>query len=91
MEENVDILVEIARGTLSLMLSLLELAMFLRAIMSWFVMEGNRVTDFLYAITEPVIFPVRILFNKMNWATELPIDIPFMITFLLLSVINIFI
>ena len=86
-----DILVEIVRSTLSLLIIVLESAMFVRAIMSWFPIDDNKFTDFLYAITEPLILPIRILFEKLNIGTELPIDIPFLVTFVLLSLVGMFI
>ena len=70
-----------------LLLSAVQLAMLVRAVMSWFPMEPNRFTDFLYGITEPFIYPVRLLFERMNWFQNLPIDISFMVTYLLLSLL----
>ena len=73
-----------------LLLSAVQLAMLLRAILSWFVMDSNRFTDFLYGITEPFIYPVRLLFERMGWFQNLPSDISFMVTYLLLSLVTIF-
>lgn len=73
-----------------LLLSAVQLAMLVRAILSWFPMDSNRFTDFLYGITEPFIYPVRMLFERMNWFQNLPIDISFMVTYLLLSLIILF-
>jgi YggT family protein len=84
----VDILLEVARGTLALIISVLQIAMCVRAVMSWFPMDENKFLDFLYAITEPLILPVRMLFDKMNVAVGFPIDIPFFVTFLLLSLLG---
>ena len=67
------------------LLSVIQLAMMIRAILSWFPMDENRFTNFLYGITEPVIYPVRALFVRMNWFQQSPLDMSFMITFLLLS------
>lgn len=85
-----DILLEIVRNTVYIIIVVLQSAMFLRAIMSWFPFGEGKLSDFLYALTEPVIFPVRFLFDKMNWNPALPIDIPFFITFLLLSALTMF-
>lgn len=63
-----------------------QLAMLARAILSWFPVE-NRIVDFLYTVTEPFIYPVRILFERMNWFQNLPIDISFMVSYLLISLI----
>ena len=68
-------------------LTVIQLAMLARAILSWFPMDGNRFTDFLFAITEPFIYPVRMLFDKLNWFTGLPIDVSFLATYLIISVL----
>ena len=68
-------------------LTVIQLAMLVRAILSWFPMDGNRFTDFLFAITEPFIYPVRMLFDKLNWFTGLPIDVSFLATYLIISVL----
>ncbi|MBQ9086121.1 MAG: YggT family protein [Clostridia bacterium] len=67
-----------------------ELAMLLRAIFSWFPMDPNKFTDLLYAITEPFIYPIRRLFQKMNWFQNVPLDIPFLVTYLLISAVTLF-
>ena len=73
-----------------LLLSAVQLCMLLRAILSWFMMESNRLTDFLYGVTEPFIYPVRLLFDRMGWFRNLPIDLSFMVTYLLLSLLMFF-
>lgn len=85
-----DILIEVARSTVYILVSIIQTAMFVRAIMSWFPFGEGKFSAFLYAITEPVIYPIRRLFERMNWGVGLPIDIPFFITFLLLSFITMF-
>lgn len=85
-----DILIEVARNTVYILVSVLQTAMFIRAIMSWFPLGEGKFSAFLYAITEPVIYPIRLLFDKMNWGSGLPIDIPFFVTFLLLSFLTMF-
>ena len=56
--------------------------------MSWFPTESNKFENFLYVITEPLIIPIRKLFEKFNWFQGLPIDISFFVTYLLLSIIT---
>ena len=69
-------------------LSVLQLAMLLRAILSWFPMEPNKFTDFLFGVTEPVIYPFRALFNRLGWFQNLPIDISFTVAYITLFVIG---
>ena len=85
-----DILIEVARSTAYILISVIQVAMFVRAIMSWFPFGEGKFSAFLYALTEPIIYPIRLLFDKMNWGVGLPIDIPFFITFLLLSFVSMF-
>ena len=79
----------VLQSTVSLALDILMFLMFLRAIISWFPgLNDSSFADFLYSVTEWVIYPVRALFDAMNWNGAMMIDIPFFITFLLLSVIS---
>ena len=68
-------------------LSAVQLAMLARAILSWFPEMGGRLVDVLYAITEPFIYPIRRLFERMGWFQGSPIDISFSVTFLLITVV----
>ena len=84
-------LIYLITATLSFLLSALQLAMLARAVLSWFpVDEDNRIMNFLYAVTEPVIMPVRALMEKFGWFEGLPIDMSFFFTFILLSVLQTF-
>ena len=71
-----------------LLLSAVQLAMLVRAILSWFPIDSNKFIDFLYGITEPFIVPIRLLFEKMNWFQNVPIDVSFMVSYLLLSILS---
>ena len=63
--------------------------MFARAIVSWFPdVSESKVGTFLYTVTEWVITPVRQLFDKFNFNPFLPIDVPFFVTFLLLTIVS---
>ena len=84
------IAVQLIRNTASALLGALELAMLARMLFSFFDPTGEgRVTSFLYVITEPVIIPVRALCAKMGWFQDVPIDVPFTITWFLLLLVQI--
>lgn len=75
--------------TVQVILWALSLAMFLRAILSWFVMEeGGPLMSFLYAVTEPFIAPIRALCERFGWFADSPMDIPFVMTFLIIMILN---
>lgn len=83
------LLLAFVQNLVSLLLEVLTTLMFLRAILSWLPQfSGTRFAEFLYTITEWVILPVRTLFDKMNWNVPMMIDIPFFVTFLILSIVS---
>ena len=84
------IVLEVIRGTVCVLLSAIQLAMTARAILSWFPIEPNKLTQFLDIVTEPVVYPIRKLFEKMNWFQNIPIDMSFMATFMILSILLLF-
>ena len=79
----------VMKYTVISIIDVLLIAMFARAILSWFdPMREGKISTFLLVLTEPVIYPVRALCEYMNWFEGLPLDIPFLITFLLLSLLQ---
>ncbi|MBQ7922306.1 MAG: YggT family protein [Clostridia bacterium] len=84
-------MIYLVTATLSFLLSALQFLMLARAILSWFpVSEDNVIVNFLYAVTEPVIMPVRALLERLGWFEGLPIDMSFFFTFMLLSILQMF-
>lgn len=81
---------------ISLMLSAISLAMFVRVILQLvsmltsFNLEGNKFYVFCYAITELVVTPFRYLCAKFNLFTGTPIDAPFFIAYLSISLLQSF-
>ncbi len=72
-------------------IDILSMAMFVRAILSWFTMgEQTRIGTFMYVVTEPVIMPIRALCNRFGWFQGVPLDMPFLITMVILSFAGIF-
>ena len=84
------IVAEIFKSTVSIILVTLQIAMTARAILSWFPVEQNKFIVFLNVITEPIVYPVRKLFEKMNWFQGIPLDMSFMTTYLIISIILLF-
>ena len=77
--------------TLSLICEAVQLLMFVRAIMSWFPPadgRGGPIRAFVYSITDFFVAPVRALLDRFEWTRRTPIDISFLVTFLLLSLLS---
>lgn len=75
--------------TVSVLISALQLLMMLRAVISWLpVDEDSNLVTFLYTMTEPLIMPVRALLSRFEALEDMPIDISFLIAFMLLSLVQ---
>ncbi|MBQ9783630.1 MAG: YggT family protein [Clostridia bacterium] len=72
------LVLQIVANVVVLLLSAIQIAMLLRAILSWFPIDSNRFIDFLYGVTEPFIYPFRVLFHRLNWFQDMPLDMAFM-------------
>ncbi|MDY3846629.1 MAG: YggT family protein [Eubacteriales bacterium] len=71
-------------------LYVMEFALFLRALFSWFdPMYGSKIHVFLFNITEPVLIPIRKLFERLGWFSGLPIDMSFMFSYLIIIILQV--
>ena len=84
-----NIVIYLLRQTLLLCIDLLQIAMLARAIVGLFdPMREGGLSMFLYTLTEPIIMPFRILCDKMHWFEGFPLDMPFLFTVILLSLLQ---
>lgn len=71
---------------LIIFMDVVSIAMLVRAVLSWFTMgEQTKIGAFLYVVTEPIILPIRALCQRFGWFQGLPIDMPFLLTMVVLS------
>lgn len=85
MEQIVYVLVQIVYYALFAA----QLLMVLRAVCSIFMFdEESKIANFLYYATEPLIYPVRLLFNKIGAFEDFIMDIPFMATMLVIVLVQ---
>ena len=83
------ILLYVLVSTASLLIDGITLLMFIRAIFSWFPTESpGKLQLVIQRMTEPVIAPVRKFLWRMGWFQGLPIDMSFMVTYLLLMALR---
>ena len=84
------IFISVLSSTVGLLIDVLQFMMFGRAIVSWFPgLDESALGNFLYTVTEWIILPVRALFDKLGWGSNMVLDIPFFVTFIILSVLGI--
>lgn len=69
-----------------LLLELFYVLLIVRAVLSWVPGVRNRLTDFVYMVTEPVLSPVRNLLNRSRFGNlSLPIDLSFLVVLFILT------
>ncbi len=84
-------LLYVISATVRYLITVIQFLMFARAILSWLPIDDDSpVVNFLYAVTEPVIMPVRAVIERFGWFEGMPIDMSFFITFVLLSILEMF-
>ena len=84
-----NLLIYLLVSTIQFFLTTEQLLFLARAILSWiFMNEDGKVMNFLYRVTEPLILPARVLLGKIDGMNDIPIDIPFLVTVVLLSAVQ---
>lgn len=72
-----------------LFVDVISIAMLVRAVLSWLFVDGqSKLGAFLYVVTEPIILPIRALCERFGWFRGTPLDMPFFITAILLTVLS---
>ena len=79
----------ILASVVKLSFSVLYIAMLLRVILELFAdREDNRLLAFLVMVTEFFVMPVRSFMMRFRFVQESPIDLSFLVTWILLSVVS---
>ena len=80
---------EIVRAAALALIELLSLLLFIRALLSWFPeMSGGKFGEILEFLTEPILAPFRLLFDRLGIGLNLPIDLSFLATILTLQLLS---
>lgn len=76
-------------GLVHVLLGALQIALFLRAVFSWLPVEDDHpFLVLLYGITEPIVAPIRLLFDRLGWFQGTPLDMAFFAAVLIVSLLN---
>jgi uncharacterized protein YggT (Ycf19 family) len=75
-------------------LTVLEIAMLVRAVLSWVAIGSDgspsRLYGFFALITEPIVLPFRKIFDHFGWGADVPIDLPFMAAYMTIILVSLF-
>ena len=85
-----DAVIFVSQMTAIFALGLLELAFLARMIVSLFEdpTKGSPIGNLLYVITEPFVMPFRLLFEKLNWFQNTPMDMAYVFTSLFVLLLS---
>ena len=72
----------------NLLFAAISIAMLIRAVTSWIPGLDGAWLDLVYMITEPIIVPIRTLFEKIPIFKNSPIDFSFMIAYMLILIVR---
>lgn len=82
--------VEVLELSVLLFLEVMGYIIVLRSLLSLLASEESKMLEFCYAVSEPVIAPVRSLLDRIPALEGSIIDFSSVVTFLFLSIIRIF-
>ena len=87
--QAVELILYIFAKTVQLTLSGVSLCMFFTVILQFFVNpEESRAYRFFGTVSEIFVMPFRVILAKLNLFQGIPIDMPFMIAYLSISLIS---
>ncbi len=81
-------LLDILSATVSLLISAELLLFLLRSLFSFFFDGDSAISKLLFALTEPIILPVRFVLYKLNALQDTPFDWAFFITYFILAILD---
>ena len=72
----------------TLLLGAINIAMLIRAVTSWIPDLDGAWLDLVYMLTEPVVAPIKAIFDLFPVFRNSPIDFSFLIAFMLLNIVQ---
>lgn len=84
-----NLVVSLLIGTVQALLFVVELCFLVRAVLSFFPLsDSNPLITFTAMVTEPIIMPIRALFDRFGWFRNFPLDVPFFVAFILVNAVS---
>ena len=84
-----DIALYLLQETAVVFLDVLQIAFLVRMVFSLFDPTGeSKLGSLLFVITEPFVMPLRLLFEKLHWFEDSPLDFAFFFTALLVGILQ---
>ena len=84
-----EFVTEISESAVLIFLSVFEWVIVARCVLSLFASEESKVMEVCYAVTEPIVSPIRNLLQLIPAMEDFPIDLSFMATYFVLEIFRI--
>ena len=85
---SVDNILYMLAQLVTLLLGAINIAMIIRAVTSWIPDLDGAWLDLVYMLTEPVVAPIKAIFDLFPIFRNSPIDFSFIIAFMLLNIVQ---
>ena len=85
---SVDNILYMLAQLVTLLLGAINIAMIIRAVTSWIPDLDGAWLDLVYMLTEPVVAPIKAIFESFPIFRNSPIDFSFIIAFMLLNIVQ---
>lgn len=71
------------------LISLLDFLLLARVVLSWLPqLQGSKLSQFLFEITEPMLYPIRQLLQRIGFLRGLPLDFSPIVVFIVLEALR---
>jgi len=81
-------LIAVLTSTVAVFVTALSYLILARVLVQVFSDEESKTYQFCYALTEPVVAPVRSVLSRIDALSESPLDFSYLATFILLSIVR---
>ncbi len=79
-------ILSLVRISLYYLLSVVNLLLVVRCIISWFPVGYNKIIEFLYNVTEPILSPIRKLLSRANY--NMNVDFSPVVAYLIITLLQ---
>lgn len=77
------------RNTAMLLLTVLEILLLVRALISWFPqIQGSKLHQIVHMVTEPILLPFRNLLRRIPGIQGFPLDLSFLLAYMVLIMVQ---
>lgn len=81
-------LILILSSTVAVFITALSYMIVARVLLQFFATDDSKMYQFCYAVTEPVVSPIRDALSHFDYLEDIPVDFSYLATFMLLTIVR---